>query len=112
MSIVLQPGITAPAFVLPAPNLGREVSLKEYAGKKVVLIFFPAGLQSLLVEQLGKYQAAMPGLEQHEALILGISDATKDELKRLGENPGWGYIQEVWSFRPGPRGSSQRFCDR
>jgi peroxiredoxin len=88
MSILLQPGITAPAFVLPAANLGREVSFKEYAGKKVVLIFFPAGLEGLLVEQLGKYQVAMPDLEQHKALILGISDATKDELKRLGEDQG------------------------
>lgn len=36
----LQVGQTAPNFTLPS-HLGKDVSLKDYRGKNVVLAFFP-----------------------------------------------------------------------
>jgi peroxiredoxin/protein-disulfide isomerase len=83
---VLQPGITAPDFVLPAVNLGRQVSVKEHPGQKVVLVFFPANFDDQLAEQLTKYQAGLSGFEEQDALIWGISDAPEDGLKRLSED--------------------------
>ena len=37
---MLQPGIKAPFFMLPDSN-GRVRSLSEFAGKKVILYFYP-----------------------------------------------------------------------
>jgi peroxiredoxin len=88
MSSVLKPGIAAPDFVLPAANLGCEVSIKKQADKKVVLIFFPADLDNPLVEQLGKYQSRMQGFEEQDTLLLGISDAQEYQLLRLSKERG------------------------
>ncbi len=88
MTRVLQPGIAAPSFVLPDANSGREVSLEEYAGRKVVLVFIPTSPRGPLVEQLGEYQAKMPDFEEQGTALLGVSDATKNELKRLTTNQG------------------------
>ena len=88
MTRVLQPGIAAPSFVLPDANSGREVSLEEYRGRKVVLVFIPTSPRGPLVEQLGEYQAKMPASEAQGAALLGVSDATKNELNRLTANQG------------------------
>ena len=88
MSSVLVPGITAPAFVLRAANLGRKVSLKEYTGNKLVLIFFPASLDNPLVEQLDKYQSRMQAFEEQDTLLLGISDAQEHQLMKLSKERG------------------------
>ncbi|GAG39181.1 unnamed protein product, partial [marine sediment metagenome] len=88
MTRVLQPGIAAPSFVLPDANSGREVSLEEYTGRKVVLVFIPSNPRGPLVEQLGEYQAKMPAFEEQGAALLGVSDATKNELERLTANQG------------------------
>ncbi len=85
MTKVLQPGIKAPDFVLSAANREYDVAIKKHLGKKVVLIFFPSNFEDQLIEQLAKYQAGMPGFEERNAVIMGISDAAKDELKRLSE---------------------------
>lgn len=37
---MLQPNTPAPEFTLPADD-GREVSLADYRGRKVVLYFYP-----------------------------------------------------------------------
>ncbi len=38
--MLLKPGENAPAFILPDAD-GNDVSLTDFAGKKVVLWFFP-----------------------------------------------------------------------
>lgn len=42
-AVQLKPGDVAPAFTLPAED-GREVSLSQFRGKRVVLYFFPKAL--------------------------------------------------------------------
>jgi peroxiredoxin len=83
MTSVLQPGITAPDFALPDANLGREISLKEHTGQKVILVFFPTDPDSSLVEKLEAYQAKMPAFVEQGARLLGLSDASENELKGL-----------------------------
>jgi protein-disulfide isomerase len=88
MTKVLQPGIEAPDFVLPAGNLGCDVSIREYRGKKLVLVFFASDPGDELIEQLAKYQASTPNFEDQNAVVIGVSDAATDELKKLSEEKG------------------------
>lgn len=88
MTIVLQPGINAPDFVLPAGNLEGEVSTGEHSGKRMVLVFFPSDYEDELAEQLAKYQARASGFEVQDAVIFGLSDAAKEELKQLSADKG------------------------
>jgi peroxiredoxin len=83
MTSVLQPGITAPDFALPDANLGREVSLKEHTGQKVILVFFPADPDSALGEKLEEFQARTPAFGEQGARLLGVSDAPENELRGL-----------------------------
>jgi peroxiredoxin/protein-disulfide isomerase len=101
MTRVLQPGITAPGFVLLDEESGREVSLSEHTGRKVILVFFPASPDGPLVEQLGEYQAKMSALEEQGASLLGVSDASENELERLSANQGitFGLVSD--SYPPG-----------
>lgn len=43
MSERLQPGDTAPAFTLPDAD-GKQVSLADHQGRKVIVYFYPAAL--------------------------------------------------------------------
>ena len=43
MSATLQPGDPAPDFTLPDAD-GRDVSLSDYRGRKVVVYFYPAAM--------------------------------------------------------------------
>lgn len=85
MTNVLQPGIKALDFVLPVANRDGEVSLSEHLGKNLVLVFFPSSYGDELIEQLAKYQARTSGFEEQGAIVIGISDATQGDLKKLTE---------------------------
>jgi protein-disulfide isomerase len=91
MARVLQPGIKAPGFVLPGGNREGQFSLRDYVGKNLVLVFFPSGYEDNLIEQLAKYCVRMAGFGEQDAVILGISDAAPDELKKLSEGKGIGF---------------------
>lgn len=69
----LKEGSKAPAFNLPASN-GKEVSLKDFAGKKrVVLYFYPKDdTPGCTVEACGFRDGIKP-LEKQGAVILGVS---------------------------------------
>jgi peroxiredoxin Q/BCP len=65
-------GDPAPSFSLPGTG-GRVVSLSEYTGRPVVLVFYPGDDTPVCTKQLNSYN---DGLEQFEALdaqVLGIS---------------------------------------
>ena len=80
--VVLQPGIQAPDFSLPAANQELPVSLAEYQGQVVVLVFFPAAPGPAMVDQLVKFGQNLLLAEQGLAL-LSISPAPPVELQEL-----------------------------
>ena len=88
MKSILQPGIKAPDFALPVGNREDSVSLSEHPGENLVLIFFPSGYGDELLKQLAKYQARMPSFEEQDAVVLGISDTTPYDLKKLSREKG------------------------
>ena len=65
-------GDTAPAFTLRATDK-REVSLSEYAGKTVILAFYPGAFTGVCDKEMCAFQDNMATLNDAEAVVLGIS---------------------------------------
>ena len=65
-------GQAAPDFVLPDQN-GRSHSLKEYAGKWLVLYFYPRDDTPGCTEQAACYRDAMRDIEALGATVCGVS---------------------------------------
>ncbi|HEX6242633.1 MAG TPA: thioredoxin-dependent thiol peroxidase [Polyangiales bacterium] len=65
-------GKKAPAFSLPNQH-GKKVSLKDFAGKKLVLYFYPRdNTPGCTTEALG-FRDAAKKLEKLNAVVLGVS---------------------------------------
>ena len=69
---MIEPGSAAPAFSLPDQN-GNRVSLSDFSGETVVLVFYPADFSPVCTDQLSVYQEVLPQLEEQGARLVGIS---------------------------------------
>jgi peroxiredoxin len=69
---VIESGAQAPEFTLPDQD-GNEVSLADFRGKTVVLVFYPADFSPVCTDQLSVYQEVLGELEERGARLLGIS---------------------------------------
>ena len=68
----LRPGIVAPDFTLPrAPY--AAVSLTDFRGRRVILVFYPADWEPVSQQQLTLYQVHLASFERLDAALLGIS---------------------------------------
>lgn len=66
-------GKAAPAFSLPASN-GKKVSLKDYKGKKqVVLYFYPKDDTPGCTKEACSFKDNLPKFDKVDAVILGVS---------------------------------------
>lgn len=73
----LKEGQKAPAFTL-LDDSGKKVSLKHYAGKPVVLYFYPKDLTSGCTREACDFRDAKPQFARLKAVVLGVS---KDPVK-------------------------------
>jgi len=69
---LLDPGSTAPTFSLPDQR-GTTHSLSAYAGRPVVLFFYPKDDTSGCTREACGFEAALPDFTNVDAAILGIS---------------------------------------
>jgi peroxiredoxin (alkyl hydroperoxide reductase subunit C) len=69
---MIEAGETAPTFTLRDQD-GEEVSLSDYRGKKVLLVFYPFDFSPLCSDQLSLYQEVKPELEAKGVTMLGVS---------------------------------------
>ena len=69
---MFEPGSAAPAFSLPDQD-GNRVSLSDFGGETVVLVFYPADFSPVCTDQLSVYQEVLPQLEEQGAKLVGIS---------------------------------------
>jgi peroxiredoxin len=69
---MIEPGTPAPDFTLPDQD-GTEVSLSDFSGRTVVLVFYPADFSPVCTDQLSIYQEVLPQLEEQGATLIGIS---------------------------------------
>jgi peroxiredoxin len=69
---MIEPGSAAPDFTLPDQD-GKQVSLADYRGRTVVLVFYPADFSPVCTDQLNVYQEVLPQIEERGATLVGIS---------------------------------------
>lgn len=75
----LQAGEAAPHFSLPDQN-GETVNLQDFAGKKVLVYFYPKAMTPGCTTQAQCLRDSKSELEAHNVVVLGISP---DPVKRL-----------------------------
>jgi peroxiredoxin len=69
---MIEPGSPAPDFTLPDQD-GNRVSLADFRGRTVVLVFYPADFSRVCTDQLSVYQEVLPQFEEQGAALVGIS---------------------------------------
>ena len=69
---MIEPGSPAPDFSLPDQD-GNRVSLSDFGGDTVVLVFYPADFSPVCTDKLSVYQEVLPQLEERGAKLVGIS---------------------------------------
>jgi peroxiredoxin len=69
---VIEAGTKAPEFSLPDHD-GNQVSLADFAGRKLVLAFYPLDFSPVCTDQLSLYQEVLPEIEARGASLVGIS---------------------------------------
>lgn len=87
MSTRLEAGNTAPAFTLPDQN-GNPVSLSDYAGKKVILYFYPAASTPGCTKQACDFRDSLSSLAASGYVVLGVSKDVPAKLKKFETNEG------------------------
>jgi peroxiredoxin (alkyl hydroperoxide reductase subunit C) len=65
-------GEPAPDFTLRDQD-GEKVSLSDYRGRKVLLIFYPGDFSPVCGDQLSIYQEVKPQIEEKGVELVGIS---------------------------------------
>jgi peroxiredoxin len=68
----LPPGTEAPEFVLQSTP-DKTVSLAEFRGRPVILVFYPEDWSPVCSDQLALYQALLPEFRKFNAELLGLS---------------------------------------
>lgn len=74
---MLEVGKKAPAFSLPAAS-GKKVALKDFAGKRVVLYFYPKDNTPGCTTEALAFRDASAKLKKAGAVVLGVS---KDSIE-------------------------------
>jgi peroxiredoxin len=68
----LPPGTEAPDFRLPSTP-DQTLSLMEFRGQPVILVFYPEDWSPICSDQLALYQELLPEFHKFNAELLGIS---------------------------------------
>jgi peroxiredoxin len=80
-------GETAPDFTLKNQD-GDEVSLTDFRGKKLLIVFYPFDFSGPCSNQLGAYQAILPELDKNNVEMVGISVDSHHAHKAFREKLG------------------------
>jgi peroxiredoxin Q/BCP len=83
-------GDAAPAFTLPATGgpAGHRVSLSDFAGRPVVLVFYPGDDTPVCTKQLNSYNDGLDQFEAVDAQVLGISAQGIESHERFSGKHG------------------------
>lgn len=69
---MIESGRKAPDFTLP-DHSGREVSLSDYQGRRLLLVFYPLDFSPICTDQLASYEKIAQQLEEAGVEMVGIS---------------------------------------
>lgn len=87
---MLDVGTKAPDFSLPDQN-GKMHALSEYAGKKVILYFYPKDNTPGCTKQACGFSQLMPEFTQKGAIVIGISKDSVASHKKFEEKYSLGF---------------------
>jgi len=88
--VVLEAGQKAPEFSLVDKD-GTTVSLSDYAGKKVILYFYPAASTPGCTTQACDFRDNMASLTSAGIVVLGVSKDDLPALQKFAENESLGF---------------------
>ena len=83
----LAEGDTAPAFTLP-DDRGNEVSLKDFAGARVLVYFYPRANTPGCTTQACDFRDAIEELNDLDVKVIGISPDKPEKLAQFREDHG------------------------
>lgn len=83
----LSPGDTAPAFTLPDAD-GKEVSLSDYSGRKVIIYFYPAASTPGCTKQACDFRDSLAELNEAGLEVVGISPDKPAKLAKFRDAEG------------------------
>lgn len=75
----LEPGDAAPAFTLPDQD-GRDVSLADFAGRKLVVYFYPAAMTPGCTKEACDFRDNLAALDSIGYAVVGISPDEPEKL--------------------------------
>lgn len=81
---MLETGDKAPGFTLRADD-GREVSLSDFQGQRVVLYFYPKAGTPGCTKQACAVRDVYTQIEAEDAVVIGVSPDDPDDLKAFRE---------------------------
>jgi peroxiredoxin Q/BCP len=70
---MIRPGDSAPPFALTDASSGRRISLSDFAGKHVVLYFYPKDDTPGCTKEACGFRDAWDDLQEMGAVVLGVS---------------------------------------
>ncbi|NVM37219.1 MAG: thioredoxin-dependent thiol peroxidase [Candidatus Lokiarchaeota archaeon] len=80
-ALELKVGTEAPEFSLPDKD-NKQVSLKDFEGKYVILYFYPADNTPACTTEAIGFTGILPALQKLDAVVIGISpDSPKSHAK-------------------------------
>ena len=87
MTTRLQPGDPAPDFTLPTDD-GREVTLSDLRGRRVIVYFYPAAMTPGCTKQACDFSDSIDRLQAEGYDVLGISPDQPEKLAKFRERDG------------------------
>ncbi len=81
-------GDQAPAFTLPSTG-GEQVSLSDFVGRPVVLVFYPGDDTPVCTKQLNSYNDDLAQFEALDAQVLAISAQSVDSHEKFAGKHGF-----------------------
>jgi peroxiredoxin Q/BCP len=88
--VSLSVGDAAPAFTLSSTG-GTTVSLADFKGRPVVLVFYPGDDTPVCTKQLNSYNDELAEFEKLDAQVLGISAQGVDSHEKFSGKHGFGF---------------------
>lgn len=86
----LRPGDTAPDFRLPDAS-GREIGLRDFAGRRVIVYFYPAAMTPGCTVEACDFRDRVPQFEAAGAAVLGISRDGAEKLTEFARQEQLGF---------------------
>jgi peroxiredoxin Q/BCP len=90
MTIRLSDGDAAPAFTLPDAD-GKNVSLADFRGQRVIVYFYPAAMTPGCTTQAIDFTAAMEELGAAGLHVIGISPDAQEKLIQFRQKESVGF---------------------